>query len=322
MPIALLVAAALAAATQAKPDQLQATPEISQMPAGQDSTEQIGLNRDDGDRMTVEVKVDGRGPYRFLVDTGSERTVISRQLAERLQLAAGETANLHSVVGVNAVDTVFIPNLQVSSQNISVTNAPALEAANIGADGMLGIDSLRAQRVTFDFKAKTMAITTAPRVAERADDDTIIVRARSRKGRLIFTDATIDGQKVTIIVDTGSQVTIGNPALEQSLKRRHQLSVPEGMTVESVTGEKMEAKVARLEKLEVGGLHIQDLAVAFADAHIFHQLNLDKRPALLLGMNAMRAFDRITIDFAARKVRFRLPGTSMRDGMRLAMLSR
>ena len=56
-----------------------------------------------------------------------------------------------------------------------------------------------------------------------------------------------------------------------------------------------------------------DLSVAFADAHIFRQLDLDDRPALLLGMNAMKAFDRISIDFAAKKVRFVLPGTSMRS---------
>jgi hypothetical protein len=39
---------------------------------------------------------------------------------------------------------------------------------------------------------------------------------------------------------------------------------------------------------------------------------------LLLGMNAMRAFDRISIDFRSKKVRFVLPGTSMRSPVRLA----
>jgi len=319
----LLAASALShAAPTAEPTRLEAVKEtVGGLPqSGQ--PEQVDLKRDEQDRMTVDVTVGGKGPYRFLVDTGSERTVISRQLAERLKLDAGETTKLHSVIGVNAVETVFIPDLRVNSQSISVIDAPSLEASNIGADGMLGVDSLRSQRVTFDFKAGTMAISSAEKSLGRGDDDTIVVKARTRKGRLIFTDAVIDGQGVTIIVDTGSQVTIGNPALHQRLLRRRQLSHPEGVMVESVTGEKMEAQVARVERLEVGGLHIQDLAVAFADAHIFRQLGLDKKPALLLGMNAMRAFDRITIDFAERKVRFRLPGTSMRDGMRLAMLSR
>ena len=65
-------------------------------------------------------------------------------------------------------------------------------------------------------------------------------------------------------------------------------------------------------------VHLDKLPVAFADAHIFKQLKLDKKPALLLGMNAMRAFDQISIDFAAKKVKFVLPATSMRDDVRMA----
>src|SRR5215218_6855957 len=63
------------------------------------TTDEVAIGRDIGDRMTVAVSVGGRGPYRFLVDTGSERTVISRQLAHRLQLDSGKVAVLHSVVG-------------------------------------------------------------------------------------------------------------------------------------------------------------------------------------------------------------------------------
>lgn len=282
------------------------------------TTDEVEIGRDLGDRMTVAVQVSGQGPYRFLVDTGSERTVISRQLAQRLQLESGKDAILHSVVGANDVSTVFIPHLQVSNSVISVVDAPALEATNIGADGMLGIDSLRSQRVLFDFKAKTMSITPAERPVERLDGETIVVRARSRHGRLIFSKAEIDGQKVTVIVDTGSQVTIGNMALQRNLMRRRLWTVPDPVTIETVTGEQLSARVAMLKKLEIGGVHLDDLAVAFADAHIFKQLDLKDEPALLLGMNAMRAFDRISIDFQSKKVRFVLPSTSMRSNIRIA----
>jgi predicted aspartyl protease len=284
-------------------------------------TDEVAIGRDIGDRMTVAVSVGGRGPYRFLVDTGSERTVISRQLANRLQLEGGKAAILHSVIGVNDVNTVFIPHLQVSNNVISVVDAPALEASNIGADGMLGIDSLRSQRVMFDFKAQTMSITPSNKPLERLDGKTIVVRARSRHGRLIFSEAKIDGQPLTVIIDTGSQVTIGNMALQRSLMKRRLWNVPNAVTIESVTGEKLQAKVALLNQLEIGEVRVEDLAVAFADAHIFRQLDLTKKPALLLGMNAMRAFDRISIDFHSKKVRFVLPGTSMRQTVRLAEAS-
>jgi predicted aspartyl protease len=282
------------------------------------TTEDIAIRTDGADRMTVPVSVGGRGPFRFLVDTGSERTVISRELANQLQLTNGRAAVLHSVMGRNDVSTVDIPHLKVSSNVISVNNAPALGASNIGADGMLGIDSLRAQRVLFDFKAQTMSITPSNQPLERMDGDTIVVRARSRNGRLIFTQAKIDGKRISVIVDTGSQVTIANMALQNLLTKRGHALLPESVMIESVTGEKMSARISRVPRIEIGGVQLKDLSVAFADAHIFRQLKLDDRPALLLGMNAMRAFDRISIDFAAKKVRFVLPATSMRGGLQYA----
>ena len=286
------------------------------------TTDEIGIGRDEADRMTVAVSVAGAGPYRFLVDTGAERTVISRQLAQRLRLASGAAATLHSVVGANGVETVHIPHLRVSNNVVSVSNAPALEAVNIGADGMLGIDSLKSQRVLFNFKAKTMAIAPAGKDAPNLDGDVIVVRARSRNGRLIFTQAKVDGRKVAVIIDTGSQVSVGNLALQRALSGRKMWRSAEPVTIESVTGHKLVADVAKLAELELGGVHLNELSIAFTDAHIFKQLELDDRPALLLGMNALRAFDQISIDFASKKVRFVLPGTSMLGTERMAALGR
>ena len=318
----LMVAPALTLGAPALSQPKQMDSDVRPGPVAEDAPtgDEVAIGQDVGDRMTVAVHVSGKGPYRFLVDTGSERTVISRQLARHLNLDSGQMARLHSVVGATSVDTVYIPRLTVSSNTISVVDAPALEASNIGADGMLGIDSLHSQRVMFDFKAKTMSITQANVPLEKVDGDTIVVRARSRKGRLIFTDAEVEGRKVTVIVDTGSQVTIGNLALQRSLTGRRMRQIPHPVTIESVTGEKMTAWVGIVSELKLDGLNLSELSVAFTDAHIFKKLGLENRPALLLGMNAMRAFDRISIEFAAKKVRFVLPGTSRRDTLRLAEL--
>lgn len=322
----IVVAAGLCASAACPGMANPSSPKATDQPAaalidGTTTADEIGIGRDHADRMTVSVSVSGAGPYRFLVDTGAERTVISRQLAQQLNLASGQAATLHSVVGSNGVKTVDIPHLRVSNNVVSVDNAPALEAANIGADGMLGIDSLKSQRVLFNFKAKTMSITPSSQPLERLEGDTIVVRARSRGGRLIFTQAKIDGRRVSVIVDTGSQVTIANLALQKLLAKKGHVLLPEMVTIESVTGEQMSAHITRVASLELGGVNLTDLSVAFADAHIFRQLKLDDKPALLLGMNAMKAFDRISIDFAAKKVRFVLPGTSMRNTVRIANAS-
>ena len=323
----IVVAAGLCASASCPGMANPSSPKATDQPAaalidGTTTADEIGIGRDHADRMTVSVSVSGAGPYRFLVDTGAERTVISRQLAQQLNLASGQAATLHSVVGSNGVKTVDIPHLRVSNNVVSVDNAPALEAANIGADGMLGIDSLKSQRVLFNFKAKTMSITPAGKDVPELDGDVIVVRARARNGRLIFTHAKVDGRKVAVIVDTGSQVSVGNMALHRALAGRKMWRSAEPVTIESVTGDKLLADVAKLSELELGGVHLNDLSIAFTDAHIFRQLDLDDRPALLLGMNALRAFDQISIDFASKKVRFVLPGTSMLGVEQMAALDR
>lgn len=280
--------------------------------------DEIAIKTDADERMTVAVSVAGNGPYRFLVDTGSEKTVISRELAERLSLEKGRAALLHSVMGSKNINTVHIPDLKVSTRTLSVADAPALGAADIGADGMLGVDSLQSQRVMFDFKANTMTIVPSKQRAQRVEEGTIVVRAKARNGRLILTQAKVDGRKVNVIIDTGSQVTIGNPALRDLLAKRGRLETSSRINISSVTGEKMEAQVAILEKLEIGGMGLGDLAIAYCDAHIFRQMRMEDEPALLLGMNAMKAFDRVSIDFAAKKVRFVLPAASMIEPARMA----
>jgi len=149
----------------------------------------IRAKRDDADRMTVPVRVGDTGPYQFLVDTGSERTVISRELAARLLLVAGAPITIQSIAGQAQVATFSIPSISLSSKQFSVHQAPALDAYNIGGDGVLGIDSLADQRVLFDFRHGTMHMSPSSGDDMASGQDTIIVRARRRHGRLVFTSA-------------------------------------------------------------------------------------------------------------------------------------
>ena len=50
-------------------------------------TEDVKFHDDSYQRMTVPVLLSGKGPYRFLVDTGADRTAISREVAAKLNLS-------------------------------------------------------------------------------------------------------------------------------------------------------------------------------------------------------------------------------------------
>src|SRR5690242_10586262 len=81
-------------------------------------TEDVKLKADEYERMTVPVRVSGSGPFRFLVDTGANRTAISQQLASRLNLAAGPSAALHSATGETNVSTAKISEIQLTRKAV------------------------------------------------------------------------------------------------------------------------------------------------------------------------------------------------------------
>lgn len=269
----------------------------------------LALGQDRAERMTVPVTLGGQSAIPFVVDTGAERTVISRQLADRLGLAKGPTRNLVTVTGTGKVDTVIVPSLELSGTRVRGIEAPALEQAHIGAQGMLGIDSLQTRRVTLDFKKNEMRVTPSRR-AEDTDPDTIVVTAKSKFGQLILVDARFMGERVKVIVDTGSQTSIGNMALLDRLQRRKKRLSLMPVTVTSVTGQTMPAQYAQIDRIQIGGADFNNIPVAFAEAQPFKRFGLANQPALLLGMDALRLFERVSVDFANKQVRFILPDLS------------
>ncbi|MEV9253434.1 aspartyl protease family protein, partial [Klebsiella pneumoniae] len=64
---------------------------------------------DDGLRMSVPVMIGQNGPYRFIVDTGAERTVIARDLATALGLAPGKRVRISAMAGSTGAGTFVLP---------------------------------------------------------------------------------------------------------------------------------------------------------------------------------------------------------------------
>ena len=312
----LLAAVPSAAQEQASPPPVPAVqaapagPNAPAGPAGQPAievTEALDLTEDRTQRMTVPVSINGRGPYGFIIDTGAERTVISRELAERLGLGPGRSATLFSMTEASEIQTVVIPALDVGRRTVNDIHAPALERRHLGAEGLLGVDSLRSQRVTLDFVRNEMTVTSSRREQRRWPRDTITVTARNRYGHLMLVDASFDGQRVYVIVDTGSQVTVGNNALRRALERRGRLGPLQPVELVSVTGNAIMAEYGIARQLRIGDAGVTNLPVAFAEVHPFQHLDLTDHPAIMLGMDALQLFDRVSFDFANRRVRFLVP---------------
>jgi predicted aspartyl protease len=281
---------------------------VGTLPAvsGDGPSTELAMADDGHDRLTVPVHLGASGPFRFLVDTGSDRTSVSSELVRRLGLAERQRALMHSATGSSQVRMAYLPELQAGRRAVRHINAPMLDAADIGADGILGIDSLRSQRVVFDFAEGRLAILSADSPTT-VDEGAIVVRARRREGRLIVTDAEVDGQPVSVVIDTGSALTVGNAALRRKLERRGGVESIGVIDLISVTGASLRGELGTVKNLDIGGARLESLNIVFAEAHTFRQLKLDGKPALLLGMNALRGFDQVSIDFAGKTLLLVLP---------------
>lgn len=284
-----------------------APPSPAPIPLADDPVMMLG---DAQERMTVPVSINQRGPWDFIIDTGAERTVVSRELAGVLGLVAGPDVRVTAMTGTTREQTVIVPALSVSSIARETIAAPALELRNIGAKGMLGVDALQGHAIQIDFDDNRMTLRPAKkrRNAAASSGDEIVVVAKSLYGQLIVTDARYRGTRIAVIVDTGSPVTIGNSALLAAITRPRALGA---IRVVSAVGGVLSADSFAVNDLWIGGVGFENVPIAFADAPPFKRFGLEKTPALLLGMDALRLFRKVQIDFANREIRFTFPRKAM-----------
>jgi hypothetical protein len=181
---------------------------------------------------------------------------------------------------------------------------PALREGDLGGDGLIGIDALVQQRLMMDFDKRVIKVEDAM-IPARFEPGDIIITARRRRGQLILTQVKTGGIRLDAVIDTGSEITIGNSALRDKLLRKNPnqfWTVP----ATGVTGVTVNLQMARVAELQLGPVTLTDVPIAFADVPPFKLFGLADEPALLLGTDLMGTFRRVSLDFRSRKVRFQL----------------
>ncbi|MBO9670268.1 MAG: aspartyl protease family protein [Sphingobium sp.] len=295
-------------AATAEPATADAPPTVPLLNFTDTSIDFLRLGADDGDRMTLPVEIGQGGPYPFIIDTGSHRSIVATELADRLSLQALPPVEIVSMAGRETVAAVHLDRIQFGSQVIS--NLPVLSIAHeaLGSAGLIGLDGLKNKRLTLDFKKRQLAIgKSSPAAFETYDRNTIVVQAKTKLGQLILVNSKIDGKKVNIILDTGAEISVGNMALFNSLKLKKLVAPPTKVQIKSVTGQSIDAQFAVVRHIQIDSVNLDNVPMVFLDAAPFAELDLAEKPSMLLGMRMLRMFDRIAIDFGNRHVDFELP---------------
>ncbi len=263
---------------------------------------------DTAHRLTVRASINGSDPFPFMVDTGANASVISSDLADSLKLPRGKPVSLHGIAGVELVDTVNVESVTVGRRTRRNMTLSVLPARFIRAPGILGLDWLGSQGVLLDFERNQMKIGSRPPMT---DEYTISVPVRSRPSGLHLIDVTVSGAPVLAFVDTGSTTTVGNAALmEQAIRRGALSSDWADIQLVSLTGQTMLGRIATLKSLGIDKITLQNLPVVFGPIHTFEYWGLVNRPAILIGMDVLKVFDKVALDFTRGQMHFTISPSS------------
>jgi hypothetical protein len=206
-----------------------------------------------------------------------------------------------------AVPTYHIDRLEMGSHQADNLRVPALRQTLIGAPGLIGADALQKERITIDFRRRTMTIGDAP-FGGGATLQEFLLLARKTEGRLVIVNAILDNRPVAVILDTGSQVSIGNDALRDHLFRRRPDRPSKAIELIDVIGGRMPAVYTTTHSLELSSsFGLRSVPIALAELPIFTELGLTDQPAMVLGMDVLALFEGVAIDFDKRTARFLVP---------------
>lgn len=264
---------------------------------------------DEADRMTVEVLINGQGPFNFVVDSGADRSALSAPLAERLGLEAGPDVLLHGVGGSAITHTAKVVLMTAGEAKLKNAELPVLAADRLGADGLLGVDILDGRSVVMDFRRRRLEVRRSNEFgAALRDTREVSVLADARFGRLAIVNARVSGVRCVAFIDSGSGASIGNMALAEAIKLRVRRKPEPSMAIRMIgaAGEATLGEIRIVRSVELGDVRMTNLPLILADLHIFDVWDLTSRPAVLLGVDVLKMFARVELDFGAERVKFRL----------------
>lgn len=258
-------------------------------------------------RVVAPVSVNGQGPFRFIVDTGANRSGLSQALVEQLGLSPHGTGDVHSVHGVSTAPLVSVDSLRYGQLSLGGASMPMLQGAVLaGEHGVLGVDGMSGRRLRMDFERNCIEIV--PSREARRLRGWATLRGELRFGHLVVIRGTINGVRTNLLIDTGSDTSLANTALSDAINARvHDGQGRVDFTFAHTVGDRVVLNRAMLvRRLMIGELEVSNITAFVGDFHIFDLWGLQDQPTLLIGMDVLAQTRGIAIDYQRGTVHLHL----------------
>ena len=254
-------------------------------------------------RIWAPVMIDGKGPFRLVLDTGANHSAVIQRTADVLKEPTDDEMTLVTgITGSATVPTVRVASMEVGELLLGPTFLPVVADVFGGAQGVLGREGLAGMRVFADFGHDRLTITRSRN--EHASHDYAVVPLRVVHDGLLMADILVGRVRTHAIIDTGAQRTVGNEALRAALLRHP----PYGMKREDIVGVTLD--VQRGDNLPtppifMGKMSLTGVRVTFGDMYLFKHWDMLDYPTLLVGMDVLGSFDALVIDYRTKELELR-----------------
>jgi hypothetical protein len=261
--------------------------------------------RDQIGRIWAPVRINGRGPFRLVLDTGASASGVTAMVALALGLSTTDSPPvvLRGVTGQATVPTIRVDTLSVGDLAVDSPILPIVPDALGGAEGVLGSEGLKNKRIFIDFHHDKIVITYSR--GERSPHGFYTVPFRLVAGQLIVVDALVGSVHAHAVVDTGGQSTIGNLALRNALNERSFSYHGRPDRIVGATLDEQRGELIGTPAITMGPIVMRDSGVTFADIYIFKYWKMVNEPTLMIGMDALGTLDTLIIDYRRKELQIR-----------------
>lgn len=185
--------------------------------------------------MAVVVKVNGKGPYKLIFDTGAPTTLINNKVAKAAGLLKGKAApafTLFGSMGEATIDSLEVGGQKAEKIQAIVMDHPTVEqisrVLNTPIEGIVGFPFFGRFKTTLDYQAKTMTFVPSgydpPNVMEsmmksllKGDGPTILAPSTT------WGFSAVKGEDIDAPGMTITSVRPDSPAAQAGLKKGDRL---------------------------------------------------------------------------------------------------
>ena len=261
--------------------------------------------KDAAGRAVALISINGQGPFRFVIDTGANRSVLSQALATRLGLAPSGEGVVHSIDGAQPATLVNVESLSLGALHLSRGDTPVLDGPMLdGEHGLLGADGMAGRLLHIDFTKHCVEIYES--AAQMSMQGWQSAPARMRFGSLLLVPGEIMGVHVNVLIDTGSDISLANQKFRDALRgvAAQVIEYHNGRAFTFgrpiVLEQSVWTPTLRLGHTVVGGVNAY-----VGDYHIFDFWGLQDEPTMLIGMDVLARSREMAIDYEHGVVYFR-----------------